>query len=64
MLVMQCKLWICKLWSLVFTVRLDARVSRALFTFKQEWDKDLHSTVQRCEWCTAHGTLHSGGSAM
>eukprot|EP00966_Prymnesium_polylepis_P129696 2999458-Prymnesium_polylepis.1 len=43
MLLMECKLWICKLWRLVFTVRLDMRLSRFLYLYRAEWEAGFHS---------------------
>ncbi|KAL1510122.1 hypothetical protein AB1Y20_006454 [Prymnesium parvum] len=43
MLIMECKLWICKLLQLVFTVRLDMRLTKMLVQYKQEWEAGYHS---------------------
>ena len=36
---MECKLWLCKILSLLCTVRLDIRLSKLLARYRVEWDR-------------------------
>ena len=42
---MHGKLWVCKLCKLMFTVRLDMRLSRMLYLYRTEWDAGVHTAT-------------------
>ena len=39
-IIMECKLWVCKVIDLIVTARLDIRLSQLLYQYKQEYEYD------------------------